>query len=156
MAVNGVTYSNQKVSAADHGALFRLLVSDGVLSGCGVSYRYDTVTFSAGAFVICGRLTKIVGSESITISGSHPDGGYIRIRGVADMTAVATPTSFEQFRLEWSPTRDFATTADGFDELITDNINTNWQIYEIEFAVLRIDSSNAFTGVVRKIGRAHV
>lgn len=144
--IYGVTYSNQRVSAADHAKLFRMVIGDGVMNGCGCSYRYDKFTISAGQFIVCGRLTGIEGSEVIDITGNS---GYARIRGIIDMDQVAEIDSFGQFY--WRV--DYASSADGFAALIQEDVNAHGKIYEIEWAVVSL-GEGGITGVVRSIANA--
>lgn len=144
--IYGVTYSNQRVSAADHAKLFRMVVGDGIMDGCGCSYRYDKFTISDGQFVACGRLTGIEGSEVIEIAGNS---GYARIRGIIDMNQVAEVDAFGQFY--WRV--DYASTADGFTALTQEDINARGTIYEIEWAVVSL-GEGGITGIVRQIANA--
>ena len=144
--IYGVTYSNQRVSAADHAKLFRMVIGDGVMNGCGCSYRYDKFTISAGQFIACGRLTGIEGSEVIDITGNS---GYARIRGIIDMDQAAEIDSFGQFY--WRV--DYASSADGFAALIQEDVNASGKIYEIEWAVVSL-GEGGITGIVRSIANA--
>lgn len=144
--IYGVTYSNQRVSAADHAKLFRMVIGDGVMNGCGCSYRYDKFTISAGQFIACGRLTGIEGSEVIDITGNS---GYARIRGIIDMDQVAEIDSFGQFY--WRV--DYASSADGFAALTQEDVNASGKIYEIEWAVVSL-GEGGITGVIRSIANA--
>lgn len=144
--IYGVTYSNQRVSAADHAKLFRMVIGDGVMNGCGCSYRYDKFTISAGQFIACGRLTGIEGSEVIDITGNS---GYARIRGVIDMDQAAEIDSFGQFY--WRV--DYASSADGFAALTQEDVNASGKIYEIEWAVVSL-GEGGITGIIRSIANA--
>lgn len=144
--IYGVTYANQRVSAADHAKLFRMVIGDGVMNGCGCSYRYDKFTISDGQFIACGRLTGIEGSEVIDITGNS---GYARIRGVIDMDQAAEIDTFGQFY--WRV--DYASSADGFAALTQEDVNARGKIYEIEWAVVSL-GEGGITGIVRSIANA--
>ena len=144
--IYGVTYANQRVSAADHAKLFRMVIGDGVMNGCGCSYRYDKFTISDGQFIACGRLTGIEGSEVIDITGNS---GYARIRGVIDMDQAAEIDAFGQFY--WRV--DYASSADGFAALTQEDVNARGKIYEIEWAVVSL-GEGGITGIVRSIANA--
>ena len=150
MAIKGVIYSNQKVSAQDHAALFQMLISDGIIYGCGSSSRLNVFTVSAGSFIAAGRLTRIVGSESVTISTTQSN-VFARIKGVCDMTQVATRKDFYQFRFEV----EYAATVDGFPSLVRENINTDGETYEFEWAILTIGETGIITNIDVKIGQSH-
>lgn len=150
MAIKGVVYLNQKVAAEDHAALFQMLISDGIISGCGVSSRLNVLTISEGMFIVAGRLTRILGSESITIPTTQ-SGGYARIKGVCDMGGAATRSTFGQFRFEV----EYNVAIDGFNPLRRENINYGGQIYEVEWAILTLGESGNITNVDVKIGQSH-
>lgn len=145
MAIQGVTYDNQRVSAADHAALFQMFITDGIMSGCGMSTLRNTLTISSGSFILAGRLTKIVGSETITI----PNGVVSttkKLIAVCDMGGAHTRTEFGQFyfKLENS---DYT--------LKKENINSgSGQYYEIEWATLTIDASSNITSYTVTIPEA--
>lgn len=143
MAIQGVTYDNQKVSADDHAALFQMFITDGIISGCGASVLRNTLTISSGMFILAGRLTKIIGSEQIVIPDS--------IRSVTkkliarcDLTKHAEVDLFDQVSFEL---------VDTSYELRKENINTgNGQYYEVEWAELTIDAQGNITNCEIKIG----
>ena len=146
MAIKGVIYSNQAVSAAEHALLFRKFISDGILYGCGISYRFNTCTISSGAFVLAGRLTEIQGSEDVVVEGTS---GYARIKGVIDLTQKAEKKIFQQFYFDV----DYAQTADGFTALVQEDVNNNGQRYEVEWAVLTL-SASGISSIVRSISES--
>lgn len=143
MSIKGIIYSNQTVSAAEHAMLFRRFIGDGILTGCGISYRFNVCTISEGAFVVAGRLTRILGEESITCTNTS---GYARIKGVIDLNQAATINEFGQFKFEV----DYANTSTGFPALVQEDVNSNGTKYEVEWAVLSLGSSG-ITGIVRSI-----
>lgn len=136
MAIQGVTYNNQRVSAADHASLFQMFITDGKLNGCGISTRRNTLTITSGSFIVAGRLTKIVGSETITI----PEGVTStskKLIGVCDMGQTAQVNSFGQFYFKLE---------DSSYTLKKEDINTgNGQYYEVEWSTLTIDSEGNIT-----------
>lgn len=149
MAIQGVVFQNQKVSAEDHAALFEMFISDGLLSGCGINSLRNVLTISSGLFVHKGRLIKIVGSEQITIPDSIvPSSGTknIRLVGVVDLNQVSTKTEFNQFRFRLGETSE---------ELVKDDINTGTgRLYEVEWAILTIDTQGTITNTDIKIPSA--
>lgn len=155
MAIKGITYSNQRVSAADHGSLFAKLFSDGVLTGCGMSHTLNTCTIASGAFIVAGRLTNIIGSETITFASGHS--GYARIVGVIDLTQAA-PVGGDGFA-QFSFRVDYGATLETFNdpayELIQDDINDRGTKYEVEWGVVPIDAEGVVQGeAIRYISSA--
>lgn len=149
MAIQGVVFPNQKVSAADHAALFELFISDGIISGCGVNSLRNTFTISSGLFVLKGRLIKIVGSEEITIPDNViPDSGTttVRLVGYIDLNQVSTKESFQQFKFRLGSVNE---------TLTKDDINTGTgKLYEVEWALLTIDSEGIIKAYEVKIPNA--
>lgn len=142
MAIQGVTYDNQRVSAADHASLFQMFITDGVMSGCGMSTLRNTLTISSGSFILAGRLTKIVGSETITIP-NDVENTTKRLIAVCDMGGAHTRTEFGQFyfKLENS---DYT--------LKKENINSeSGRYYEVEWGTLTIGSQGIITAVNKTI-----
>lgn len=153
MAIQGVVFSNQKVSAADHAALFEMFVSDGVINGCATSQLRNTLTIASGMFVLKGRLIKIAGSEQITVPDSMiPSSGTttIRLTGVVDISLPSTQTEFEQFYFRLDPS-----SGGSYPTLKQESINTgNGHIYEVEWAILTINNQGVITNVNVSIGES--
>lgn len=149
MAIQGVVFPNQKVSAADHAALFELFISDGIISGCGVSSHLNTLTISSGLFVLKGRLIKIVGSEEITIPDNIRS-TKVRLTGVIDLNNVSTKTEFTQFAFRLDQP-----SGNSYPALTQESINTgNGHVYEVEWAELTVDAQGGITAVDVKIGES--
>lgn len=149
MAITGVTFSNQRVSAADHAALFQLLMSDGVISGCGVNTLRNTLTISSGSFILAGRMIKIEGSEVITIPETMISVNA-RLTGVIDLAQAAEVGNFGQFKFRLD-----VQSGGAYPELRKENINTgNGQYYEVEWGTLVIDSQSNISSYSGTIGQS--
>lgn len=159
MAISGIIFSNQHVSAAEHASLFRMMVSDGVIRGCSISAGGNVVnqiTIEKGLFVVCGRLVKITSDHVIADLDTTKE--YARIKGVIDLSGrsetdgTSENGTFTQFRFDV----DYSDTLDTFTEasLNKDDVNSGETTgtYEVEWAVLRY-TNNAYT-VVRSISTA--
>lgn len=147
--IKGVIYENQKVSAEDHAALFQMLISDGVISGCGVSSLLNKLTISSGVFILAGRLARIEASEEIEIPDTIAD-TTVRLTGVCDLTQIATKTEFQQFYFRLDPISNGE-----YPALRKENINSgNGQYYEVEWAILAIDAQGAITNCDVRIGES--
>lgn len=142
--IKGVVFSNQYVSAAAHASLFRMMVKDGIIRGCGFVFapnnQSNAVQIMDGMFVLCGRVVEIQGQEIILTDETNTK-PYIRIRGVIDMTKASTKEVFEQFSFKVDPNRDYADNITDFDSLTKEDINSpqysNSGKYEVEFAILK-------------------
>lgn len=152
MSIIGVTYSNQKVSAADHAKLFQMLIGDGILNGCSASARLNAFTISEGKFITAGRVAKIQGSEVITISGEYGSGWYARVKLVNDLSQAAEIDEFKQVKFEV----DYAQSVDGFSPITQENINEDGSTgkYEIVWAILTLGENGVITSYDVKVGPA--
>ena len=151
MAIQGVVFSNQKVSAADHAALCELFISDGVINGCSTSFSLNILSIASGMFVLKGRLIKIIGSEQITIPDSMvPSSGTadIRLTGVIDTTLTSTETVFDQFYYRLDPS-----SGGSYPALVQESINTgNGHLYEVEWAIITVNAQGGIESVNVSIG----
>lgn len=131
MAIKGITYDNQGPAAADHGEFWRSGFSDGVLSGCEISYLGADVTISAGRIVSAGRLSRLSAAETIAIGATE---GVARIVYQTDLSQVASRTEFKQL----SFVVQLASSADALPDLIQEDINNGGIIYQMEFCRLQL------------------
>lgn len=146
MAIHGVIFQNQKVSAEDHAALFELFITDGIISGCGTSTNLNMLTITSGLFVLKGRLAKIVGSETIEIP-SNIKNTTVRLIAYVDTNQKSTKDEFKQvqFRLDQTSAA-----------LVQEDINTGTgHLYEVEWATLTIGSQSNITKCDVKIKNAY-
>lgn len=146
--IKGVTFQNQRVGAPDHAALFQMLISDGVISGCGASKSLNVLTISSGLFILAGRLLRIEASEPITINTEDPTlvNKTLRLTAVIDLNQVATRSEFQQFYFRL----DDPSTA-----LRTENINTGTgKYYEVEWGTIITDSEGSIDSYNITIGES--
>lgn len=103
MALRKVTFNDSPVRAADHGALFAGIISDGIINGCDISFNNGIVSIGSGFFIVAGRLiennsvlTKNVSGNNIVqlvlaldISDDDTDiNDMIEIRGATDINSL--------------------------------------------------------------------
>lgn len=131
MAIKGITYDNQGPTAADNGELRRAVYSDGILSGCGISYLGAVVTIGAGRIVSAGRLSRITAAESITIDATE---GVARIVYQTDLSQVASRTEFKQL----SFVVQTASSVAALPALVQEDINNGGVLYQMELCLLRL------------------
>lgn len=159
MSIKGVIFSNQKVSAADHGRLFRRLFSDGVLYGCSASTSTTTsggvitaasCTISSGSIIACGRLINISSDESIDIPLPNPSQARkVRITGVIDLSRIAEKDEFEQFTFRV----DTAATVETLPALVQQDINNGSNTYEFMFLMMDQAANGALT-ITQRMGES--
>lgn len=131
MAIKGITYDNQGPTSADHGEFYRASYSDGILSGCGLSYLGAVVTIAAGRIVSAGRISRLTAAESITIGATE---GVARIVYQTDLSQAASRTEFQQLSFVVQTADSVA----ALPALVQEDINNGGVIYQMEFCLLRL------------------
>ena len=140
----GVTFANQNVSPVDDAVLRRRLLSDGILTGCALTYSGYTLTMASGYLIACGRQIRRPQAENWAISDATS--GYARVLMTIDMTRTSTEEVFDQV----NTAIEYATSEDGFPELIQDDINTTGSQYQVVLAVVSL-GTGGITGIVSKL-----
>ena len=140
----GVTFANQNVSPVDDAILRRRLLSDGVLTGCDLTYAGYTLTMAAGYLIACGRQIRRPTAQNWAISDATS--GYARVLMTIDLTRTATEEAFDQV----NTAIEYATAEDGFPALIQDDINATGSQYQVALAVVSL-GTGGITGIVSKL-----
>lgn len=136
MAIRGVTFPNQTVAAVDHGTLFSNIFSDGILTGCAISYSGSTITIAAGYLIVAGRLIQLTSSTTVTATAS---GAYARLKCTIDTTLPSTSGNFQQV----SFVLDYASSATGFAALTQEDINAGTgNSYEAALEIFAMSGAN--------------
>ena len=143
MAISGIIFDNQVPTAKGLRGAFKSALSDGIVSGCEITYSGMVVSIDDGLINVSGGIFQISGSEDITIANTS---SFARIKAKIDLSESSTTSTFNQV----SFAVDYSNTANGFAELIQEDINTGSSdaIYEAEICVVSI-SNNAISGIVR-------
>lgn len=147
MAIFGVTFKDQPVSAFDHAALTALLLRDGILRGFDISASGSVVTLGAGHLVAAGRIVGNDADIAVTCSGSS---GVARVTLVIDLSATASTSVFNQITIRVDTAASAAELPVLVQEDINDGVHTG---YELALAVVSLSGSGV-SGFVSKIGRA--
>ena len=148
MSLTGITFSNQKITPSDDGRLYGSLLSDGILTGCGITFAAATLSIAAGSLLIGTRELRTSG-ETLSITGATS--GYARVIVDIDLTRAATKASFEQAQLQV----EYAASPDAFPALEQQDINTAGTHYQAAFCVVSLGEAG-ITGVVSSLGTAQV
>lgn len=147
MSIRGIFFDMQQTTAADHGLIFSRAVSDRVMSGAQITNTYNTVFINAGFVMMGGRVWEIQGNEAVGVSSA---GGYAyaRIKAQIDLTQANTGAdNFQQVNF----IIEYASDLEEFPALVKGEINTGGgTVYELEAAVVSIDTESGITAVVRK------
>ncbi len=147
MSLTGITFSNQKITPSDDGRLYGSLLSDGILTGCGITFAAATLSIAAGSLLIGTRELRTSG-ETLSITGSTS--GYARIIIDIDLTRAATKTSFEQAQLQI----EYAASLDAFPALVQQDINAAGTHYQNVFCIVSLGEAG-ITGIVSSLGDSH-
>ena len=60
----GVTFPMQKVTPSDDAIIRKAIITDGILSGCELSYAGAGLTMEAGHLILCGRQIRHIVAET--------------------------------------------------------------------------------------------
>ena len=78
--IKGIFFGNQVLTAKGLGSMAKSALSDGILSGCGISLSGNNLTINPGFIVVCGRVIEITAATTKTIpSGSAYVSLYVSI-----------------------------------------------------------------------------
>jgi len=133
MSFVGVTFDNQSVTAKNDGRIHRKILSDGIVTGCGLTHSGANLYIAAGGIMVCGRYFEAASIETVVIDDATS--GYARVKIVIDTTKPATSEVFEQIgvQVEYSVTNSFPA-------LTQDDINSAGSVYEFELCVVSLDA----------------
>ena len=146
---SGVTFSQQRVTPADTAVFQRAVLSDGILTGCGLSYSGYTLTMAPGELVACGRAFKHVSSQNWAVVDATS--GFARLVLTIDLTRTASKVSFDQI----VDSVEYASSVDGFPDLEQADVNASGTRYQIVVCVVSL-GVGGITGIVSSLRRAKV
>lgn len=144
---SGITFPAQKCRPADDAILRRALLSDGILSGCTLSYAGRTLTMGAGQLIACGRQFRHPASQNWPITAKTS--GFARLIITLDISRSSTDSNFDMV----NASVEYATTQTGFAALVQEDINNTGTRYQIELCVVSLGSTG-ITGIVKQLGKA--
>lgn len=146
MSLTGITFANQKITPSDDGRLYGTILTDGILTGCAITFAAATLSISAGSMLIGTREIKTDG-ETISVTGATS--GFARVIVDIDLTRAATETSFLQAELQVQ----YAASTDAFPALEQQDINTAGTHYQAAFCVLSLGTAG-ITAVISSLAAA--
>ncbi len=143
MAITGITFDNQTVTPKNDGQLYRKLLTDGVLTGCTLTFQGNTLYLAEGYLLIAGRLARLVSRESIQTSPLYAD-GYGQLKLKMNLENTSSSETFEQlsFIVTYAGT-------DSFPALVQQDVNGSGTLYEMELAVVKYESGS-IASIVRQ------
>lgn len=145
--IRGITFAEQTVTPADDAIVRRAILSDGILSGCSITYSGSTLTLAAGYMIACGRIFQITAARNWAVVDATS--GVARLVLTIDLTKTATESAFDQisFGIE------YAAVEDGFVNLTQDDINVAGTRYQVTVAVVSL-GAGGITGIISKLEKA--
>lgn len=146
---SGVTFSQQRVTPADTAVFQRAVLSDGIITGCGLSYSGYTLTMAPGELVACGRAFKHVSSQNWPVVDSTS--GFARLVLTIDLTRTASKVIFDQV----VDSLEYASSIDGFPDLEQSDVNAAGTRYQVVACVVSL-GVGGITGIVSSLSRAKV
>ena len=140
----GVTFANQHLSPKDDAAVRRAILTDGMLTGCELSFSGTSLNMASGYLLICGRQIKHTASQSWDIT--QQSSGFARLLLTIDLSLTATEDVFDQVELAV----EYADTEDGFPALEQEDINNSGTVYQVAIAVLSL-GPEGISDIVRQL-----
>lgn len=144
---SGVFFGNRVLPAKGLGMFSRAVLTDGILTGFGLSSAGAQLTVEAGYMIACGRVFQLPQAKTLTIGDASS--GYARVIVEIDLTAVSTPTTFDQVRFAV----DYASTVTGFAALTQADVNAAGTIYQTALCIVSLGTAG-ITGVVSAMAPA--
>ena len=145
----GVTFENQSVTPSDDAVVMRHTLTDGILTGCDMTYSDDILTMDAGYLIVCGRLIHRPVVEDWVINDRTS--GYARVVMAIDLSRAATVEVFDQVNVSI----DYADSTSDFPALTKEDINAAGSMYQTVLAVVSL-GVGGITGIQSQIGTSRV
>ena len=127
--IQGITFADQLTKSEDFAHLQNKWFNgvSGVTKGCAVSADTDNVYVGAGYFIICGRLVRIVGTETIASEVVEVN-KYCSVVFEIDLSKTNSTTVFTQgyFKILSDTT--------AYPSLIQEDLDNGGTVYQMEFA----------------------
>ena len=143
----GVTFAKQKVAPSDDAIIRRAALSDGILTGCALSYSGSTLTMAAGQLLVCGRQIRHPSSQNWAVVDATS--GYARVVLTIDLTRTASKDVFDQVL----DTIEYASSVDGFAALEQADVNASGVRYQVVLAVVSL-GTGGITGIVSQLQKS--
>ena len=142
---NGVTFEERTVRSLDDARINNALFSNGILTGCALTYSGKNLTIAKGALMVKGREIAVDNNETIASSPTYTN-GYGRLKYVINLAAAASSSTFTQGATVWQ----YAST-NSFAALTQQDINDGTSTtYEVEICRVKY-TSGSITSIESKI-----
>ena len=144
---SGVTFPFQKVTPSDDAIVRRAVITDGILSGCKLTYAGTGLTMEAGNLLICGRQIRHGVTETWDFGGATS--GYARLVLTIDATKTSTLDAFDMV----DASVEYATAEDGFYSLIQEDINVSGTKYQATVCIVSL-TDGGISAIVQQLPAA--
>lgn len=144
---SGVTFPFQKVTPSDDAIVRRAVITDGILSGCKLTYAGTGLTMEAGNLLICGRQIRHGVTETWDFGGATS--GYARLVLTIDATKTSTLDAFDMV----DASVEYATAEDGFYSLIQEDINASGTKYQATVCIVSL-TDGGISAIVQQLPAA--
>lgn len=146
--IRGYTFDYQTVDAAADARLLRSIYSnqDGPIAGGGVSIAgLSGLRIEVCDILMCGR--HLAFDETIIVPTQHlsSECEYARIKLVLDLSITASNTEFTHGQI----VVDGAESQTAFSTLVKQDINAGGTKYELEIALVKLDSTRHVSEICR-------
>lgn len=135
--VNGITFDQQLITSANMAHFMWTFAGkkSGITRGCDLSVSGSTLYISPGYILSHGRMTQIVGTESIEAPSVTSGSLYARLVYRIDLTMENSETEFTQGFFE------VLTSATGYPTITQEDIDADGTTFDLPFARFMITSS---------------
>lgn len=131
MAIRGVTFSKQSVSANDDAHIHKMLVNgrSGKTKGCTMTFGTDDIFISSGYFFAANRLIEISSIETVTTPVISTGTTYCRLVFEVDLSKVNTNAEFTQgyFKVLTSSTS-------AYPDITQEDVENGGNVFQLPFA----------------------
>ena len=148
--INGLIFEERNNTAKNWGQILHgIYTTDGILTGCGLSFDPKAVVMQPGYFILCGRVLQ---NDDVLRLPVEPkmQNCLLRVRCRIDLHVATSSTEFSQ--AVWG--FDYSGT-DSFTGLEQEDLNDIGRIYEVELGVFKIEGGE-ITAVIRTMGHARL
>lgn len=130
MAIRGITFSKQSVTANDDSHIYKLLLNgkNGKTKGCKMTFGTDDIYISPGYFFASNRLIEISSLETVATPVITSGTTYCRLVFEIDLTKTNTNSEFNQGYFK------VLSSAAGYPTITQEDLENGGNIYQLPFA----------------------
>lgn len=150
MAVRGITFAKQTVSANDDAHIYKVLLHgrNGRTKGCQMTYGTDDIYISEGYFFAGNRLIEIPSTETVTTPVITSGTTYCRLVFEIDLSKTNTNDAFNQGYFK------ILTATGDYPAITREDLDDGGNVFQMPFArfVKTISGISSFVSELESIG----